>query len=188
MCVLSDEHWIELPLQINIFSLTQSYRTCSNALVDFKGCFAWKRTEESIWCYGHHAYVRYSQSEVNIAPLSSRVWQVDHLNVLWHSPVTEWLKCPLLTSIYSNWLALLSIIQENDSAFRNDNWKPGEWYPCTWFLDCLSCSSDDLWGKVMTPLFHGGAGWCELQLMLSEEADSSVHRLPLSHVAFAAAQ
>lgn len=33
-----------------------------------------------------------------------------------------------------------------------------------------------------------GAGWCELQLLLSEEADSSARGLPLSRVAFAAAE
>lgn len=97
-------------------------------------------------------------------------------------------KMPTLTSICSNWLALLSIIQENGSAFRNDNWKPEKQSPCTWFSEFLSCSSDGLWGKVMSLLFHGDARWCELQLILSKEADSSVPRLPLSHGAFAAAQ
>lgn len=102
-----------------------------------------------------------------------------------HNRMTE---MPILTPIYSNWLVLLFIIRENGSLFRNVSWKPGEWYQCTWSLDCLNCSSGDLWGEVMNLPFHGGAGWCERQLMLSEEAGSSAHGLPLSRVPFAAAE
>lgn len=71
--------------------------------------------------------------------------------------IHSWMpEMPILTPIYSDWLVLLFVTRENYSLFRNVSWKAGEWYQCTWYLDGLRCSSDDLWGKAMILLFHSG--------------------------------